>query len=88
MSYKDRVLRALEGKNDSIKIKVLDYASSLKVEELIDSLNEMSKFFDWKPMTEEKKFACRKLKGHAMIWWDHLQKEWVKKNKDKIKTWN
>ena len=26
MSYKDRVLRALEGKNDGIKIEVSDYA--------------------------------------------------------------
>ena len=90
MSYEDRVLRALEGKNDGIKIEVSDYAGSLKAEELIDWLNEMSKFFDWKPMTEEKKmkFACTKLKGHAMIWWDHLQKERVKKNKDKIKKWS
>lgn len=41
-------------------------------------------------MIEEKKmkFACMKLKGHAMIWWDHLQKEQVKKKKDKIKIWS
>ena len=90
MSYEDRVLRALEGKSDGIKIQVSDYAGSLKAEDLIDWLNEISKFFDWKPMTEEKKmkFACTKLKGHAMIWWDHLQKERVKKNKDKIKKWS
>ena len=69
MSYEDRVLRALEGKSDGIKIQVSDYAGSLKAEELIDWLDEMSKFFDWKPMKEEKKmkFACTKLKGHAMI---------------------
>ena len=40
-------------------------------------------------MTEEKrmKFACTKLKGHAMIWWDHLQKERVRNGKEKIKSW-
>ena len=40
-------------------------------------------------MTEEKKmkFACTKLKGHAMIWWDHLQKERVRNGKEKIRTW-
>ncbi len=41
-------------------------------------------------MREEKKvkFSCTKLKGHAMIWWDHVQKERTKKGKYKIKTWN
>lgn len=90
MSYEDRVLRALEGRSEGIKIDVLDYAGSLKPKELIDWLNEMGNFFEWKPMTEEKemKFACIKLKGHTMIWWDHLQKERTRKGKEKIKTWS
>ena len=80
------MLRALEGRNDGIKIEVLDYAGNLKPEELIDWLNSMEKFFEWKPMMEEKKvkFACTKLKGHAMIWWDHVQKDRTKKGKEKI----
>ena len=36
MSYEDRVLRALEGRSEAIKIDVLDYVGSLKLEELID----------------------------------------------------
>ena len=51
LSYADRVLQDLEGKNEGIKIKVSDYAGSLKPEELTDWLNEMGKFFEWKPMT-------------------------------------
>ena len=34
------------------------------------------------------KFACTKLKGHAVIWWDHVQKDGTKKTKAKIKTWD
>ena len=70
MSYEDRVLRALEGRTETIKIDVSDYVGSLKPEELIDWLNEMGNFFEWKPMIEEKKmkFASTKLKGHEMIW--------------------
>ena len=45
MSYADRVLRALEGRSEAIKIDVLDYVGSLKLEELIDWLNEMGIFF-------------------------------------------
>ena len=89
MSYEDRVLRALEGRIEAIKIDVSNYVDSLKLEELIDWLNEMGNFVEWKPMTEEKKmkFACMKLKGHAMIWWDHLQKEQVRNGKEKLRTW-
>lgn len=77
MSYEDIVLQALEGKNEGIKIKFLDYGSNLKPEELIDMLNKMGKFFEWMPMAKEKKmkFASTKLKGNTMKWWDHLQKE-------------
>ena len=89
MSYKDRVLRDLEGRNKEIKIDVSDYASSLKPEELIDWLTKMGNYFEWKLMTKEKKmkFACTKLKGHAMIWWDHLQKERVRNGKEKLDRW-
>ena len=74
MPFEERLLRDLEGRNDGIKIEVLDYAWSLKLEELINWLNSMEKFFEWKPMIEEKKvkFACTMLKGHSMIWWDHV----------------
>ena len=36
MNYEDRVIRALEGRSEAVKIDVSDYASSLKPEELID----------------------------------------------------
>ena len=88
MPFDERMLRALGGRNDGIKIEVPNYARNLKPEELIDSLNSMEKFFEWKSMIEEKKvkFTCTKLKGHAMIWWDHVQKDRTRKGKDKIKT--
>ena len=69
MPFDKRMLKALEGRNDGIKIEVSEYAGNLKPEELIDWLNSMETFFEWKSMIEEKKvkFACTKLKGHAMI---------------------
>lgn len=40
-------------------------------------------------MTKENKvkFAFTKMKGHAMIQWDHVQKDKTKKGKEKIRTW-
>ena len=55
MSYEDRVFRALEGRSEVIKIDVSNYAGSLKPKELIDWLNEMGIFFEWKPMIEGKR---------------------------------
>ena len=64
MPFEERMLRDLEGRNDGIKIEVPYYAWSLKLEELINWLNSMETFFEWKPMIEEKKvkFACTKLR--------------------------
>ena len=67
-------------------MEVSNYTGSLKPEELIDWLKSIERFFESKPMTEEKKMktTCTKLKGHAMIWWDHEQKDRTKKRKAKI----
>ena len=87
MPFEETMLKDLEGRNDWIKIEVPDYAGNLKLEELIDWMKSMELFFEWKSMIEEKKvkFACTKLKGHAMIWWDHVQKDRTKKEKTKSK---
>ena len=92
MPFEERMFKALEGRNDGIKIEVPDYAGNLKPKELIDWLNSIEKLFEWMSMIEEKKvkFACTKLKGHAMIWWHHVQKDRRKKGKTKskpIKRW-
>lgn len=33
------------------------------------------------------KIVVTKLKGHASLWWDHLQIERQKRGKEKIKAW-
>ncbi|KAH9328781.1 hypothetical protein KI387_000889, partial [Taxus chinensis] len=53
--FEERLIKALEGKNDDIKINVRDYGGGLRPEELIDWLNRMEKFFEWKTLSEEKK---------------------------------
>jgi hypothetical protein len=69
VTFEERMLRALKGRNEGIKMEVSKYAMSLQPKELIDLLNAIEIIFEWKPMMEEKKvkFACTNLKGHAMI---------------------
>lgn len=90
--FENRLIQALEGirgNRDGIKNEVPEYAGGLKPEELIDWVNSMEKYFEWGNLAEAKKvkLACTKLKGHALIWWDHLQASRQRKEKEKIKTW-
>ena len=50
----------------------------------------MDKFFDYEEMEEGKrvKFAVKKLKGHATLWWDGVQAERSRLGKQAIKKWN
>jgi hypothetical protein len=45
VSFEERMLRSLEGRNDRIMMEVLEYAGNLKPYELIDWLNSMDKKF-------------------------------------------
>ena len=47
------------------------YDGSLNAEELIDLINMLDKYFDYKEIDDTKrvKFAMIKLRGHASIWW-------------------
>ena len=51
----------------------------------------MEKYFDYEEEADDKKkvkFAITRLKGHATIWWDQLQKSRTRKGKSKIKQWD
>ena len=66
------------------------YQGGLNPEELMNWINNMEKFFDYEEMEDEKKvkFAVRKLKGHAMLWWDGVQAERRRLGKQPIKNWS
>jgi len=55
-------------------MEVSEYVRNIKPEELINWLNSMETKFELQPMLKEKKvkFTCTKLKGHDMIWSDHV----------------
>jgi hypothetical protein len=46
MNFEERMLRALEGRNDRIKMEVSKYAGNLKPEELLNWLDAMEFFFE------------------------------------------
>jgi hypothetical protein len=58
-----------------VKIDTPMYEGNLDIEELLDLIQEMEKYFDYEYFKEEKKVrnVITRLKGHATLWWDELQ---------------
>jgi hypothetical protein len=66
------------------------YEVNLDVEELLDWVRAMDKYFDYEDVDEEKRVrhVVTKLKGHATLWWDELQAKRRSKGKQKINNWD
>lgn len=73
-----------------VKVEMSCFKGSLKLEELLDWVGELEIFFDWDDVADPRrvKFICTKLRGHATLWWERLQKDRVAKKLDKIQTWD
>ena len=71
------------------KIEVPMYEGNMNVEELLDWIISMDKYFDYEDVDEEKRVrhVVTRLKGHATLWWDELQAERRRKDKHNIKNW-
>jgi hypothetical protein len=52
-----------------------EYEGNLDVEELLDWIRALYKYFDYEDVEEDKKVknSVTRLKGHATLWWDELQ---------------
>jgi hypothetical protein len=75
---------------DRAKIEVPMYEGNLDVEELMDWIRSIDKYFDYEDVDEEKKVihVVTRIKGHATLWWDELQAERRRKGKQNINNWD
>jgi hypothetical protein len=66
------------------------YEGNLDVEELLDWIRDLDKYFDYEEIDDENKVkhVVTRLKGHATLWWDELQADRRYKGKKKIKSWD
>jgi hypothetical protein len=57
------------------KMDIPVYEGNLDVEELLDWIRALDKYFDYEDVEEDKKVkhVVTRLKGHATLWWDELQ---------------
>jgi hypothetical protein len=84
------LLRAVIRLGARAKIEVPMYEGNLDVEELLDWIRSMDKYFDYEDADGEKRVrhVVTRLKGHITLWWDELQAERRSKGKQKIKNWD
>jgi hypothetical protein len=68
------LLRAVSRLGGRAKIEVPMYEGNLDVEELLDWIRSMDKYFDYEDVDEERRVrhTVTRLKGHVTLWWDQL----------------
>ena len=56
---------------------------------MLDWISNMEKFFEYEntPNNRKVKIAITRLKGHASLWWEHLQTNRQRRRKENIRTW-
>jgi hypothetical protein len=86
----EHLLREVVKLGARAKVDIPMYEGNLDVEEMLDWIRSMDKYFDYEDVDEEKKVrhVVTRLKGHATLWWDELQAERRSKGKHKIKNWD
>jgi hypothetical protein len=84
------LVRAIMGVSSRPKMEVPMYEGNLNVDELMDWISAMDKYFEYENVADEKKvkFVVTRMKGHALLWWDGVQAERKNKGKTRIKSWD
>ena len=72
-----------------LKVDIPFFSGNLNIEDLINWVAEIDKFFDYIEVPKEKQeklVACR-LKGGASTWWERLQNGKLREGKQPVRTW-
>ena len=71
------------------KVDIPVFSGNLNIEDFIDWIAKIDKFFDYMEIPKEKKVklvACR-LKGGGSAWWERLQNKRLREGKQLVRTW-
>jgi hypothetical protein len=72
------------------KMNIPVYEGNLDVEEILDWIRALDKYFNYEDVEEDKKVkhSITRLKGHVTLCWEELQADRRCKGKKKIKNWD
>jgi hypothetical protein len=84
---KEKLIRVVTKVSVRPKVEVPMYEGNLNVEELIDWINSLDKYFDYEDVDEgnKVKYVVTRIKGHATLWWDELQADKIEKEKIRLR---
>ena len=83
-----RLLRVLYRENSKPTVVVVPYDGKLDTNIVLYWISEMEKFFEYENNLDNRKMriVVTRLKGHASLWWEHLQTDRQRIGKEKIRT--
>ena len=86
---KERLLRVLSRENSKPNVEFVSYDGKLDTNVVLDWISDMEKFFEYENTLDNRKvkIAVTRLKGHALLWWEHLQTNRQRRGKENIRTW-
>jgi hypothetical protein len=86
----EHLFRAVARTGAGEKMDIPTYEGNFYVEELLNWIRSLDKYFDYEDVKEDKKVKhdVTRLKGHATLSWDELQADRRGKGKQKIKSWD
>ena len=78
-----------EQRDYRMKVELPSFNGNVSIEENLDWVNEVEKFFDYMGTTDDKQvcLVAYKLKGGAFAWWDHVQLNRNRERKLPIRSW-
>ena len=76
-------------KNSKPIVEVVPYDGKLDTNVVLDWISDMEKFFEYEntPHNKEVKILVTRLKGHASLWWEHLQTDRQRRRSELGKRW-
>ena len=80
----------LDGGEFHLKVSLPYFNGTFNIEEFLDWLAEVDRFFAYKDVPEERRVktvAC-KLKGGASVWWERIQSRRLREERHPVRTWS
>ena len=72
-----------------MKVELPSFNGNVSIEEYLDWVSEVERFFDYMSTTDDKQvyLVVYKLKGGASAWWDRVQLNCTRERKLPIQSW-